>query len=38
MPPEAEFSRKILLIVGGGSGIGREVALMLAKKRRAPRR
>jgi len=32
MPPEAEFSRKILLIVGGGSGIGREVALMLAKK------
>jgi len=32
MPPEAEFSRKILLVVGGGSGIGREVALMLAKK------
>ena len=32
MPPEAEFSRRILLIVGGGSGIGREVALMLAKK------
>jgi rhamnose utilization protein RhaD (predicted bifunctional aldolase and dehydrogenase)/NAD(P)-dependent dehydrogenase (short-subunit alcohol dehydrogenase family) len=32
MPPEAEFSRKIALIVGGGSGIGREVALMLAKK------
>jgi NAD(P)-dependent dehydrogenase (short-subunit alcohol dehydrogenase family) len=32
MPAEAEFSRKILLIVGGGSGIGREVALMLAKK------
>src|SRR5579862_388284 len=32
MPPEAEFSRKILLIVGGGSGIGREVALRLAKK------
>ena len=31
MPAEAEFSRKILLIVGGGSGIGREVALMLAK-------
>ena len=32
MPPEAEFSRKIVLVVGGASGIGREVALMLAKK------
>ena len=32
MPPEAEFSRKVLLIVGGGSGIGREVALQLARK------
>ena len=32
MPPEAEFSRKILLIVGGGSGIGREVGLILARK------
>jgi rhamnose utilization protein RhaD (predicted bifunctional aldolase and dehydrogenase)/NAD(P)-dependent dehydrogenase (short-subunit alcohol dehydrogenase family) len=32
MPAEAEFSRKILLIVGGGSGIGREVALILARK------
>ncbi|MGH9584953.1 MAG: bifunctional rhamnulose-1-phosphate aldolase/short-chain dehydrogenase [Bryobacteraceae bacterium] len=32
MPPEAEFSRKILLIVGGGSGIGRETALILARK------
>src|SRR5579884_4285477 len=32
MPPEAEFSRKIALIVGGASGIGREVALLLAKK------
>jgi rhamnose utilization protein RhaD (predicted bifunctional aldolase and dehydrogenase)/NAD(P)-dependent dehydrogenase (short-subunit alcohol dehydrogenase family) len=32
MPPEAEFSRKIFLVVGGGSGIGREVALLLAKK------
>ncbi len=32
MPAEAEFSRKILLVIGGGSGIGREVALLLAKK------
>ena len=32
MPPEAEFSRKIFLVVGGGSGIGREVVLLLAKK------
>jgi NAD(P)-dependent dehydrogenase (short-subunit alcohol dehydrogenase family) len=30
MPAEAEFSRKIALVLGGGSGIGREVALMLA--------
>jgi NAD(P)-dependent dehydrogenase (short-subunit alcohol dehydrogenase family) len=30
MPPEREFSRKIAMIVGGGSGIGREVALLLA--------
>jgi NAD(P)-dependent dehydrogenase (short-subunit alcohol dehydrogenase family) len=32
MPAEAEFSRKIALIVGGASGIGREVVLLLAKK------
>jgi rhamnose utilization protein RhaD (predicted bifunctional aldolase and dehydrogenase)/NAD(P)-dependent dehydrogenase (short-subunit alcohol dehydrogenase family) len=32
MPAEAEFSRKIALIVGGGSGIGRDVALLLARK------
>ena len=30
MPAERELSRKIALIVGGGSGIGREVALQLA--------
>jgi rhamnose utilization protein RhaD (predicted bifunctional aldolase and dehydrogenase)/NAD(P)-dependent dehydrogenase (short-subunit alcohol dehydrogenase family) len=32
MPAEAEFSRKIVLAVGGASGIGREVALLLARK------
>jgi rhamnose utilization protein RhaD (predicted bifunctional aldolase and dehydrogenase)/NAD(P)-dependent dehydrogenase (short-subunit alcohol dehydrogenase family) len=32
MPPEAEFSRRIGLIIGGASGIGREVALLLARK------
>jgi rhamnose utilization protein RhaD (predicted bifunctional aldolase and dehydrogenase)/NAD(P)-dependent dehydrogenase (short-subunit alcohol dehydrogenase family) len=30
MPPEQEFSRKIVLVVGGGSGIGRAVCLQLA--------
>jgi rhamnose utilization protein RhaD (predicted bifunctional aldolase and dehydrogenase)/NAD(P)-dependent dehydrogenase (short-subunit alcohol dehydrogenase family) len=30
MPKEAEFSRKIAVVVGGASGIGREVALGLA--------
>ncbi len=32
MPAEAEFSRKIVLVAGGGSGIGREAALLLARK------
>src|SRR5579863_4908082 len=32
VPAEAEFSRKIALIIGGASGIGREVALLLARK------
>jgi rhamnose utilization protein RhaD (predicted bifunctional aldolase and dehydrogenase)/NAD(P)-dependent dehydrogenase (short-subunit alcohol dehydrogenase family) len=32
MPAEGEFSRKIALVVGGASGIGREAALLLAKK------
>ena len=32
MPAEAEFSRKIVLVVGGASGIGRETALLLARK------
>lgn len=31
MPPEAEFSRKIALVVGGASGIGRELVLLLAR-------
>jgi len=32
MPPEAEFSRKVVLLVGGASGMGRKVAAELAKK------
>jgi len=32
MPPEREFSRKVALVVGGASGIGREVALQLARR------
>jgi rhamnose utilization protein RhaD (predicted bifunctional aldolase and dehydrogenase)/NAD(P)-dependent dehydrogenase (short-subunit alcohol dehydrogenase family) len=32
MPAEAEFSRKIALVVGGASGIGRAAALLLARK------
>lgn len=31
MPPEARFSRKIVFVAGGGSGIGRAVALQLIK-------
>jgi rhamnulose-1-phosphate aldolase/alcohol dehydrogenase len=30
MPPEQELARQIIAVVGGGSGIGREVALRLA--------
>ena len=32
MPAEREFSRKIAVVVGGGSGIGRDVALQLAAR------
>jgi len=32
MPAEAEFSRQIALVIGGASGIGREAALLLARK------
>lgn len=32
MPAEAEFSRKIALVIGGAGGIGREVALLLGRK------
>jgi rhamnose utilization protein RhaD (predicted bifunctional aldolase and dehydrogenase)/NAD(P)-dependent dehydrogenase (short-subunit alcohol dehydrogenase family) len=31
-PPEKELSRRVLLVVGGGSGIGREVALLAAER------
>jgi len=32
MPVEAEFSRKVAIVIGGASGIGREVVLSLARK------
>ena len=32
MPAEADFSRKIALVVGGASGIGRELVALLARK------
>ena len=32
MPPEREFSRRIVVVVGGASGIGREVALQIARR------
>jgi rhamnose utilization protein RhaD (predicted bifunctional aldolase and dehydrogenase)/NAD(P)-dependent dehydrogenase (short-subunit alcohol dehydrogenase family) len=31
-PPEKELSRRIVMVVGGGSGIGREVALLAAER------
>ena len=31
-PPEKELSRRVALVVGGGSGIGREVALLAASR------
>ena len=32
IPAEAEFSRKIAIVIGAANGIGREVALQLARK------
>src|SRR5207253_6067265 len=32
MPPEKELARQVIAVVGAGSGIGREVALRLARE------
>jgi len=32
MPPEKELSRKVMVVIGGGSGIGREAALRAASR------
>ena len=32
MPPEKEFSRKVMVAIGGGSGIGREAAVRAASR------
>jgi NAD(P)-dependent dehydrogenase (short-subunit alcohol dehydrogenase family) len=32
MPPEREFGRKVVLVVGGASGIGRDVVVEIAKR------
>ena len=32
MPPEQELARQVIAVVGGGSGIGRETALRLARE------
>jgi len=32
MPPERELSRRVFVVVGAGSGIGREAALLIARK------
>lgn len=32
LPPEKEWSRRVALVIGGGSGIGRETARLLAER------
>jgi len=32
MPAEQEFSRRVVVVVGGGSGVGRETALEIARR------